>query len=218
MFLPYVYKVVNRITGDYYIGMRSANKVVAELDLGIRYFTSSKKVKENFHLYDPYIIAYFVDWSSAFEFENALIKESWGDPHLINKHYQRDISKFSMQGYKRPDVSLLNSKIKRKPREIRRYTCLNCSIAFTKEEIVTSPVKQFPVCSKSCSASYNGKTSAHKTRGIPKVGHPAWNKGIPNPQAADNAKRGGPKQSIIATGRKRLYREDGSWTWYYPKE
>ena len=48
MFLPYVYKVTHKLNNKFYIGMRSANKVVAELDLGIKYFTSSKYVKNKF--------------------------------------------------------------------------------------------------------------------------------------------------------------------------
>ena len=43
-----------------------------------------------------------------------------------------------------------------------------------------------------------------------------WNKGIPNPLAADNGKRGAKKLSKLATGRRRRYLPDGSWTWEYP--
>jgi hypothetical protein len=44
----------------------------------------------------------------------------------------------------------------------------------------------------------------------------ATTKGKPNPQAADNARKGAAKLSAIAKGRTRLYKEDGTWTWQYP--
>jgi hypothetical protein len=45
--LPYVYKVVNRTTGEFYIGYREANKKPASEDI-LMYKTSSKKVKPIF--------------------------------------------------------------------------------------------------------------------------------------------------------------------------
>jgi hypothetical protein len=44
----------------------------------------------------------------------------------------------------------------------------------------------------------------------------ATTKGKPNPQAADNARKGASKLSAKAKGRTRLYKEDGTWTWQYP--
>ena len=41
-------------------------------------------------------------------------------------------------------------------------------------------------------------------------------KGKLNPQAVLNGKKGAAKQSITVTGRRRQYRDDGSWFWYYP--
>jgi hypothetical protein len=49
-------------------------------------------------------------------------------------------------------------------------------------------------------------------------GRTSWNKGIPNPQAVINAQKGAEKLSAKVKGRKRLYREDGSWTWQYPEK
>jgi hypothetical protein len=84
IYLPYVYKVTNKHTKKFYIGMRSANKDIAENDLGIKYFTSNKKIKENFKDFNIEIIAYFKDWESAFVFENISIKEEWGNPNILN--------------------------------------------------------------------------------------------------------------------------------------
>ena len=67
---------------------------------------------------------------------------------------------------------------------------------------------------------YNGK------QGKPK-GHSPWNKGRfkpktpkpksirTNPASAANARKGADKLRLKATGRKRSYRPDGSWTWEY---
>jgi len=181
MFLPYVYKVTNRVTKKFYIGMRSANKVVAEQDLGIYYFTSSKHVKNNFSEYDSEIIAYFVDQLSAFEFENGLIKEYWGDPLLLNKHYQASMSKFSMSGTKREDLAEYNRRSKTKPKEERIYKCIICDGVFTRLEFCHYPIKEEFVCGHKCNGVRNGRKS--KGQPNPKVsesrrGKSSWNKGL----------------------------------------
>ena len=43
----------------------------------------------------------------------------------------------------------------------------------------------------------------------------SWNKGKSNPQAAENARKGAEKLSAKCKGRKRLYKDDGTWTWQY---
>ena len=49
-------------------------------------------------------------------------------------------------------------------------------------------------------------------------GRVAWNRGLQNPTAAANGKKGSKKMSEIAKGRKRSYLPDGSWTWVYPQK
>ncbi len=199
--------------------MRSANKVIAELDLGIDYFTSSKYVKNNFKNFNKEIIAYFKDQLSAFEFENSLIEEHWGNPLLLNKHYQKSMSKFSMAGAKRPDLAELNKKNKSKPKEERNYTCVECNREFVKEEFVHYPITHKPFCSRRCSAIHNGRESSIARKGIPMphlYGRKTWNKGISNPNSSTNGKKGAKKMSEMAKGRKRKYLPDGSWTWEYP--
>lgn len=66
MILPYVYKLTHKITGQFYIGYRAANKIIAEKDLGIKYFSSSKKVKElGFDNFNIEIVAMFFDSKDA---------------------------------------------------------------------------------------------------------------------------------------------------------
>lgn len=219
MFLPYVYKVTHKDTGQYYIGMRSANKVVAEQDLGTHYFTSSKFVKNNFDDFTTTIIAYFKDQLSAFMFENELIKDCWGDKLLLNKHYQKSMTKFSMSGFKRPDLVEQNKRTKTKPKELRSYTCVQCKCTFQKFEFAHHPLQVKPFCSRACSARYAGMNTSSKGKpNLKNRGRIAWNKGKPNPNAANNAKKGAAKLSATAKGRKRLYKEDGTWTWHYPEK
>jgi hypothetical protein len=58
--------------------------------------------------------------------------------------------------------------------------------------------------------------SFKKSISIRNKGKTAWNKGLPNPISAKNGKNGAAKLSKSVTGRKRLYRSDGTWTWTYP--
>lgn len=220
MILPYVYKLTNMETKEFYIGMRSANKVIAEEDLGFHYFSSSKAVKNNFHFFEKEIIAIFFDQESAFMFENALIKENFSNVLCLNKHYQNSMSSFSMKGVKRKDLIEFN-KTRTKQKEFRLYTCANCRDDYYLEEFIHHPWKHISFCSKSCKTSFFNRTRPKKIKlkkEKPKIKKVAWNKGIPNlsfrgennPMKKTENKR---KMSQIASGRKRKYRDDGSWYW-----
>jgi hypothetical protein len=84
---PYVYKLTHKKTGHFYFGYRCKNKVPAEQDLGIHYFTSGKITKKNFSEYDHHIIAEFFDADDAYNFEQSLIHENRSDPLILNKQY-----------------------------------------------------------------------------------------------------------------------------------
>lgn len=49
-------------------------------------------------------------------------------------------------------------------------------------------------------------------------GRKAWNRGVHNPLAAQNGRKGAATLSKTATGRKKSYLPDGSWTWVYPQK
>jgi len=221
IYLPYVYLVTNRITNQFYIGMRSANKTVAEEDLGKKYFTSSKTVKANFNDYEITILAYFVDWESAFYFENETIKENWNNPLILNKHYQTDKTTFSMKGHPRPDLSESNKRLKSKPKEFREYECIYCRDTFYKEEHCHHLRISEPFCSPSCSAKFHGKSNGEKRRGIKhNRTSPAWNKGLKSPETSgENNVMNRPeckaKMKAISTGRKQHINGDGLKTWKY---
>lgn len=188
IYLPYVYKVTNKHTKEFYIGMRSANKDIAENDLGIKYFTSNKKIKENFKDFNIEIIAYFKDWETAFLFENHSIKEEWGNPNLLNKHYQETISSFSMKGYKRTDLGELNKALKRKPKEIREYKCSLCGEIIQKEEFCHHQPKTHYYCNARCRNLFtlHGEKGKDVLNQISKrkstKGRIPWNKGLTKDQ------------------------------------
>lgn len=205
--------------------MRSANKLPAELDLGKKYFTSSKVIKNDFESFSSEILGYFIDQSSAFEFENSLIKENFSNPLILNKHYQESMSTFSMKGVKREDLSLFN-KTRKMKKEFRMYTCSHCREDFYIEEFSHHHWKEICFCTRSCRASYFNKKKKilpkkvlkKKQATIPRI---AWNKGIPNPKIIGDKtpmKQESNKEKMrkISTGRKRKYHPDGSWTWEYP--
>lgn len=85
--IPYVYQLVHKETGQFYIGFRCANKVPSSEDLGTRYFSSSRFVKElGFENFDYQILAEFFEKDDAYSFEQELILEHWGS-QLLNKCY-----------------------------------------------------------------------------------------------------------------------------------
>lgn len=85
MSTPYVYKLTHKITKQFYIGFRCANKLPPETDIFI-YQSSSKYVKEiGFDNFEPEIIAVFLDRESAYDFEQKLIYENIEDPNILNK-------------------------------------------------------------------------------------------------------------------------------------
>lgn len=127
-----------------------------------------------------------------------------------NRHYERARLEHSKL------LSEQNKRTKTKPKESRQYYCIQCSKKFDKIEFCHHPIREKAWCSQSCAAKYNGKHFvSHSSRN---KGNTAWNKGLPNVNSADNARKGASKLASKARGRTRLYKADGSWTWQYPKE
>ena len=218
--MPYVYIVTHKITGQFYVGFRCANKVPSSQDLGSLYFTSSKFVKKNFSDFDIAIYAEFFDKDSAYECEQLLIKENFDNPLILNKHWQ-STKKYSMLGFKRNDLAEYNKKYKIKPKEMRKYICASCNIIFDRFEFIHHKRKELFLCSRSCNGRYRGKLSKGKNNSKLSEtlkGRVAWNKGLENKTAAENGKKGAAKLSNTVMGRKRKYNDDGTWTWVYPQK
>lgn len=98
MYLPYVYKLTNKITEEFYIGYRYKNVQLEKYssdDLGKTYYTSSNRInKHNIHNYEIEIIAEFFNKDDAYDYEQLLIHESWDNPILINKSCYHNKKRF----------------------------------------------------------------------------------------------------------------------------
>lgn len=127
--MPYVYKLTHKETGEFYIGYRAANKVNAAVDIGFKYFSSSRKVKsigfENFHIE---IVAEFFKADVAYEFEQNLIKENFKDPLCLNEHYTIGKTwKFNSTGLKRSKETIAKRVAARDGYTHSKETRLNIS-------------------------------------------------------------------------------------------
>jgi hypothetical protein len=80
---PYVYRI-DHPSGNFYIGYRYANKVVAVEDFGILYQTSSNKLKHPFHEYKQTIVAEFETGYEAYDFEQKIIYDNIGNVLMEN--------------------------------------------------------------------------------------------------------------------------------------
>jgi hypothetical protein len=73
-------------------------------------------------------------------------------------------------------------------------------------------------CSRSCATKLvMSHPEARAKVGDATRGKVAWNKGKPNQTSAENGRAAAEKLRKLATGRKRQYREDGTWSWVYPQ-
>jgi hypothetical protein len=125
---PYVYKGTYNIPGpDYgkfYIGSRWGNttsknpnkRKLAKDDLGIKYFSSSKHVKDlGFKNFTWEILGEFETSFEAYETEQQLIKINIDNPLILNQHYI-DVNN-GKQHFRAPETLSENTKQKmRKPK------------------------------------------------------------------------------------------------------
>ena len=84
---PYVYICTHKNSGEFYIGYRCANvnhNRFSHLDLPL-YKTSNPKIKKSFIEYSWQIVAEFFNSADAYDFEQELINNHWGDPLLLNE-------------------------------------------------------------------------------------------------------------------------------------
>jgi hypothetical protein len=132
--------------------------------------------------------------------------------NYTNRYYERARLEHSKL------LSVQNKRTKTKPKESRQYLCLECSKIFSKLEFCHHPLREKPFCSQSCAARNTARNNIGKRLVIKNPRVSSWNKGLSNPQAAENARKGAAKLSTKVKGRTRLYREDGSWTWQYPEK
>lgn len=91
----YVYRVTNKITGEFYHGYRYRNQTLGiepENDLWVSYFTSSNRIKKDIKRYgkDSFITEIIhrdLDSVKCWKQEQIAIRNDWGNPLLLNGKY-----------------------------------------------------------------------------------------------------------------------------------
>ena len=93
MFFPYVYKLTNDLTQEFYFGYRYQNvrlQLLPQDDIGKRYFTSSKYIKPVFNNFRIEILSTFQTREEAYNFEQQLISDHIKNSKCLNRHCQLD--------------------------------------------------------------------------------------------------------------------------------
>lgn len=85
--MPYVYLLTHKISGQFYIGYREANKLPSNEDLPLYQSSSIEVHKLGFNNFEFLIIAEFFNGQDAYHYENVLIKEHFHNPLCLNKQY-----------------------------------------------------------------------------------------------------------------------------------
>jgi hypothetical protein len=93
--MPYVYRLDNPTTGEFYIGYRSANKVPSTQDLP-NYKTSKSEVRSRFDEFNWIIIAEFFSGADAYDFEQATIHENWKLSGCLNQSCYHETPRFRL--------------------------------------------------------------------------------------------------------------------------
>lgn len=90
--LPYVYRVTNSVTDEFYIGYRSKNKLSANEDLWHQYFTSSNAIKQQIkhfgqNAFNVKVLFEFGDSDICYWYEQVLIRENCKNEKCLNVMY-----------------------------------------------------------------------------------------------------------------------------------
>lgn len=93
MISPYVYKITDKETGEFYIGYRTSNvrlNRTPEEDFLIHYFSSGvlkEKLIQNINRFEGNIIFKFADADVCYWYEQLLIKENSSNVKCLNGNY-----------------------------------------------------------------------------------------------------------------------------------
>lgn len=114
----YVYRITNKITGEFYHGYRYRNQTLGiepENDIWVRYFTSSNRIKKDLKRYgkesfNVEIIYKNPDSVKCWQQEQIAIQQDWGNPLLLNGKYHDPTS--NVEVYRR--INFLTEETKQK--------------------------------------------------------------------------------------------------------
>lgn len=98
----YTYKLVHTKNSSFYFGSRKSSNIDPYQDLGRKYFSSSKKVKEiGFNNFYYCVLEIFTEFDLCYWNEQSLIRENINNPLCLNKSYfvkENSRRIFSMSG------------------------------------------------------------------------------------------------------------------------
>lgn len=140
----YVYKIVLNETGQYYFGYRKANKLPPNEDFLKHYYSSCKKIKDTvkekgIDSIHGEILFESLDPVETYWKEQSLIEEHYGDPLLINQHYQKSNKGFKMFGPTQESIAkMVSTRKKRGCQSTPEYLRIQREI-HNKRYLVTSP-------------------------------------------------------------------------------
>jgi hypothetical protein len=119
--VPYVYKCTNKETGQFYFGYRSKNvrlNLPSSIDF-INYKSSLSEIRQNFDQYSWEILAEFFTETSkndAYDLEQLLIFENWGNEQLLNKSCFYQKNRFKLSKHKEETKLKISMAQKGKPK------------------------------------------------------------------------------------------------------
>lgn len=183
MIKPYVYRLDNPITGEFYIGYREANKCVAVNDLGHHYFTSSTIVKKRFSEFVITSIEEFDTPEEAYNKENKLIESFINDEKCLNQHFNvgnfrrvGNLSEETKQKMRKPKseehkrkISEARKGMKFSPEHIENMS--KCKLGFTHTDEAKQKIREYQKSHKktpehiaNAAAGQIGKKVSEETR------------------------------------------------------
>jgi hypothetical protein len=140
--MPYGYIGTHKVTCQFYIGFRCANKKPADQDLGTYYFTTSKRVKDEFGFenFNWIIVAEFFNEETrkkdAYEFEQELIGVYLTQPLNLNLRHDTT-GKWSTIG-----VNIFKNKtLEEKAEIINKKGWIVYNLIVEKEQITVAETK-----------------------------------------------------------------------------
>jgi hypothetical protein len=168
----------HKITGQFYIGYRCANKVPSHLDLGSQYFTSSKRVKElGFENFIWVIIVEFFSGKDAYDFEQDLIEKHWKNLLKLNMFHDKNKKWSTVDnpvnlGKKHSESSRQNMSQAAKGRIFSETHLKNLSIAGKNKSPVSEETKQKQSLKRKGKSHSHGEKISKAHREKPKIACP----------------------------------------------
>lgn len=145
-YLPtsYVYKITIKETNQFYFGYRKANKLAPKDDFLKKYFSSSKiirsEITENgLDSIQGEILFESSDYKESYWYEQSLIEKHFGDPLLLNQHYQKTTKGFKMFSPTADSIKrMVDTRAKRGRQQSPEYIRIQQE-KHNKRYLVTSP-------------------------------------------------------------------------------